>query len=140
MVIDIDWFEFKNEKHLKQLAYASEDGTESHPYTFTLPPKAHHHAKDLIQQARFSHKLCWNSPGVFDWWQVSLVINRVKQRFPNARFFAKGHEKCLLLEEYGLDMNDLNECGCPVYKALTRERQTTLSKALTFALWLASPT
>ena len=129
VVVDVDWFEFENDKHIKQLAYATVSGAGQREFTFTLPPQAGLYAKDLQRQACFSHRLHWYSLGDFDWRQLSLVINKTKLRFPNAQFFAKGHEKCLLLAEYGLDMNDLNECGCPVYKALSRAKQTTSLKA-----------
>jgi hypothetical protein len=140
VVLDADWFVFDGAKHIKQFSYSGlgKSGT----YTFSLPHKARLYAPDLRRQARHSHGLVWNRPGDWNWDQTTLafadLFDALGRRPVELEFYAKGLEKCQLLEQFVPSVTNLEEWGCPKYSALSSLPQTTLSKAVAFDSWLAS--
>ena len=125
VVLEVDWFVIDGHKYVKQLAYACSKGTRSDLYTFSLPCLARLYRKELRTQAQYSHKLAWDKAGEYCWWEVPDKIEEIENLFPDAEYFAKGLEKTLLFGQYRLNVNNLEDLGCPVYKELTDESQTT---------------
>jgi hypothetical protein len=139
IVLDADWFVIREKKYIKQLAFALVDSPVSDIFTFSLPRTAHKHSKSLARQARHSHGLFWHSRGDFSHDQVArvfeILFEQTGKRPSELEFFAKGLEKCILLEEFVPEVHNLDNYGCPRYDKLTILPQTTLSKAVTFAQW-----
>jgi hypothetical protein len=139
IILDADWFVLGEKKYIKQLAFAFVDLPVSDEFTFSLPKFAYKHSRSLARQARHSHGLIWHTKGDFSHDQVArvfeILFERTGKRPSELEFYAKGLEKCRLLENFVPEVHDLDNYGCPRYNKLTILPQTTLSKAVTFAQW-----
>ena len=142
IVLDADWFVIGETKFLKRLAFAYVDLPISDEFTFSLPKFAHKHSKDLAKQARYSHGLAWQERGKYTPDETAkvfkILLERIGKPESGIEFYAKGLEKSNFLEKFLEEVRDLDNFGCPKYSSLTLVPQTTLSKAVTFAQWLAN--
>jgi hypothetical protein len=139
IILDADWFVIGGVKYIKQLAFALVDLPVSDQFTFSLPKFAQKYSKSLTNQARHSHGLIWHTKGDFVHNQVArafdVLFERTGKKPSELEFYAKGLEKCRLLENFVPEVNDLDNYGCPRYGKLTILPQSTLTKAVTFAQW-----
>jgi hypothetical protein len=142
IVFDADWFVVNGQKYVKQLAFSVVGESLYTVYTFNLPLWIKNHRSCLERQARFSHKLDWKSVGQYEQDDLLNVFNeillRVGKPLSYVNFYAKGAEKCGLLEKFIGPVQNLEDFGCPKYGEILLLPQTTLHKAIAFALWLDS--
>jgi len=138
IVIDADWFVIDKTRYFKKISYCAPTLGFFGVVTYSLPPGSGIHHRDLVLQARHSHGLDWREVGQFRYDEVGKSLERLKERLGtlNVEFYAKGSEKCKLLERHLKSVTDLDGVGCPKYEALSKYRKTTLRKAITFAQWL----
>lgn len=140
VVLDADWFVIDGEKYVKQLAYSIQEGGRSGLYTFSLPRKASDYCKSLTLQAKHSHGLLWHTKGQLRHNQLACafadIFKILDLRPAEVIFYAKGLEKCRLLESFVPEVLNLDDFGCPTYKELCTLKQTTLRKAVIFNQWL----
>ena len=147
VVLDCDWFVINQKPHLKQLAFCVVDETSagtdscSHTFTFDLPLKAAEFGQDLIKQAKHSHGLVWWYKGGYAAHEVPEAFSTIFECYLNKRpssvtFYAKGLQKCRLLESWLPSVINLEDLGCSRFDELTNKEQTTLEKAKVFATWL----
>lgn len=140
LVLDADWFVIEQKKFIKQLAFSSPSLGVSGLFTFSLPPNAREHKRTLYQQARHSHGLVWHTRGSYQYNQVGSafeeIFRRLRKRPSQLIFYAKGLEKCKLLEKFVPEVKNLEDYGCPPYKDISSLEQSTINKAVAFGLWL----
>lgn len=140
VVLDADWFVIEGTKHIKQLAFYAPSLGVSGCLSISLPHTAKDHKKSLQLQARHSHGLVWHTKGRYNYNQLGAafkeIFRRLNRRPSQLIFFAKGVEKCRLLETFVPEVNNLEDYGCPIYKNILNLKQSTLKKAIAFGLWL----
>lgn len=138
VVLDADWFVVNKVRHFKAIAFFAPTLGVFGEVTFSLPPGSSIHRRDLLLQARSSHGLDWRTPGHFRHDEVDKALEYVISRLqhPDLEYFAKGSEKCKLLERHLPAVTDLDTVGCPKFEALCEYPRTTLQKAIVFGQWL----
>jgi hypothetical protein len=140
VVVEADWFTINGQRYIKQLAYCVVGNGSHGCLSFTFPAWMKTYRRDLERQARFSHGLNWADPGTYNYTQmhqaVNDIISEIGEPLTSVTFFAKGSEKCRLLEPFIGPVLNLEDLECPKYSDLICIPQTTLNKALAFALWL----
>ena len=140
VVLDCDCFVLRGTPYLKTLAYAAPSLGRFGDFDFTLPSSRSQYRKDLQRQARHSHGLLWSTVGSYhsDLIPRALVdlFDKLGKRPVALCFYAKGFQKCQLLEQWLPRVTNLDDLGCPTYANLSTLMKTALVKAVTFALWL----
>ena len=138
VVLDADWFIINKTRYFKRIAYCAPTLGLIGEFTFSLPPGSAVYHNELSLQARFSHGLDWRESGQFCHDDVDKAIALILNRFktPNVEFYAKGSEKCKLLERHLPKIYDLDDAGCPKYEEITKLSKSTLQKAIVFSQWL----
>ena len=141
VVLDCDWFIINGRKYLKQLAYHVPVTCELDLFTFSLPTESYHCRLELTKQAHHSHGLLWSQRGDFRSDQVPLAFSAIFTtlllRPVELKFYAKGLEKCRLLEQWVTEVCNLDDIGCPRFEILSELSKTTDHKAQVFGIWLA---
>ena len=142
VVLNCDWVVIGGITYLKNLAYAAPSLGRFGDFDFTLPLYYHQFRDYTRRQARHSGGLLWSIAG-------SYYSDLVPQAFANLfvelghrpiflSFYAKGVQRCRLLEQWLPQVTNLEDLGCPAYQNLTSLNKITLLKAVTFALWVPS--
>jgi len=138
VVLDADWFVVNKVRYFKAVSFFAPTLGVFGELTFSLPTGASKNRNDLVVQAACSHGLDWRVPGNFRHDEVEKAFEFVHSRLQHSHleYFAKGSEKCKLLESYLPTVTDLDTVGCPKFDTLSQLPRTTLQKALVFGQWL----
>ena len=64
------------------------------------------------------------------------IAQRLGENPAKLCFWAKGAEKAAILSANGYKVKNLEDLGCPPYDKLSSQRQSTMLKAVSFAVWL----
>ena len=143
VVVDCDWFIIGKQPFVKVLSYAWVGGEKNGDLTFSLPQKAAQFSPNLTKQARHSHGLVWSTEGEYDQNQLpealTYLFDIVLRKRPSACiFYAKGLQKCQLLETWLPTVYNLEDLGCPRFDQLTNKPLSTQNKAIVFSAWLSA--
>jgi hypothetical protein len=142
VVLDADWFVINGQKYIKKLAYSVVGKPQHGEYELTLPSWVKPYRATLECQSKHSHYLDWSTPGQYDQNEIQRVFEEIEAAvFEEGRsvsYWAKGMEKCGLLEGYVGPVINLEQFGCPKYSNILALPQSTLKKAIAFSLWLDS--
>jgi hypothetical protein len=142
VVLDADWFVINGQKYVKRLAYSVVGKPLHGEYELTLPSWVKPYRAALECQAKHSHHLDWSTTGQYDQEEIQKVFEEIETTVSgyggSISYWAKGTEKCGLLESYIGPVINLEQFGCPKYCHILALPQTTLKKAIAFSLWLDS--
>ena len=141
VVLDCDWFIINKQPFVKVLSWSMVGSNNSGKITFDLPEKAPQFGRELSKQAHHSHGLLWWEGGEYPAHHVpkalsSLFDYMLRKRPSEIEFFAKGLQKCQLLETWLPTVTNLEDLGCPRFDQLSDKPLTTRHKAEAFSSWL----
>ena len=142
VVLDTDWFVINGQKYIKKLAYSVVGKPLHGEFEFTLPSWVKPYRAALECQAKHSHHLDWSTTGQYDQEEIQNAFEEIETKVSDCggpvSYWAKGTEKCGLLEGYLGPVINLELFGCTKYSQILALPQTTLKKAIAFSLWLDS--
>ena len=142
VILEADWFVIEGRNYLKKLAYCCPSLEKFGEYSFSLPEFACKHQRKLLLQARHSHGLVWHSFGEYSHYQVPVALEELFQKLGKRpcelKFYAKGDQKCELLEKFVPEVSNLEDFDCPTYEKISLLPKSTINKAVFFGLWLVS--
>ena len=144
VVLDCDWSVIEGTLCLRKLAYAAPSLGRFGEFKFTVPYCCNQFRKDPQRQARHCGGLVWSAgtPGSYYSDLIpqnfASLFDELGYRPVSLCFYAKGLQRCRLLERWLPQVTNLENLGCPKYQNLTSLKKTTLLKAVTFALWVHS--
>ena len=140
VVLDADWFVHGGFRLVKQLAFCDVKTKTTHLYKLTLPRCLAQYGGKFAKQSRHSHGLDWSEKGEYMFCRIDYVLADIAERLgknpAKLCFWAKGAEKADILSAYGYRVKNLEDLGCPPYDKLSSQRQSTMLKAVSFAVWL----
>lgn len=127
-------------KQLKQLAFYSPSLGISKEVDFFLPPGSAKHQSSLTQQAYHSHGMLWTKSKNFEFSEIPPafrdIFTKLLKRPADLASYTKGLDKCQFSEKFVLEVQNLEDFGCPSFKELATCSQTALRKALVSESWL----
>ena len=140
VVIDLDWFVLGSLRLIKRIAYYDIDSGRHMSYTVSFPAAFCKYTKNLERHTKYSHGIPWYAPGFFDLKDLPQFLLTLKWVIGarHIRFYAKGEQKCKILERQGVHACNLDDLGCPKFERLTDREKTTRNKAIVFGQWVES--
>ncbi len=140
IILNCDWFALGKRRLIKQLSYHIPSKDRSFLHVFRFPSALRKYANHFNNQSVHSHGIPWDKNGFFHLNDVTRCILSLKYVHggPDVVYWAKGNEKCRVLSDYGIAVNNLEDIGCPRFTDLSILPVTTLNKAKVFGDWLQS--
>ena len=137
VILECDWFALGSQRLIKQLAFYDTCNHVPLQYVFRFPKRLCRHASYFARQSDNSHHIPWNKPGLLHLCDVSAAIQTIKHvvRAERVIFLSKGLEKTNILSGHGVQVNNLEDIGCPRFDELSSDPPTTQRKARVFADW-----
>ena len=106
-------------------------------HVFRFPKCYQRYAAYFDRQSAHSHHIPLNKNGFFHLCGVTAAIRTIQYLYHDRDviFWAKGQEKVNTLSSHGIEVQNLEDLGCPRFEELSSIPKTTLNKARALAAW-----